>query len=152
MTNVNAPEGPPPLHEMFGRLRHADGQGRTARTVEWFGWLCLLEGLALLCAPRMVAALLQIQPLADQAVDYFRIVGLLAGGIGMLYIVSGRVNAHGFAFASLLDRPLVPPIMAILWYLGIVPGSLALVFSIQDFSGFLWTLSAWRADGRGRAS
>jgi hypothetical protein len=38
--------------------------------------------------------------------------------------------------------------MVILWYLGIVPGSLALVFSVQDFSGFLWTLSAWRAEER----
>lgn len=148
MNNATAPTAPRPIHEMFDRLLHAEGRGRTARTVEWFGWLCLLEGLALLFAPRMVAALLQIQPMADQAVDYFRIVGLLAGGVGMLYIVSGRVNAHGFAFASLLDRPLVPPIMAILWYLGIVPGSLALVFSVQDFSGFLWTLSAWRAEER----
>jgi hypothetical protein len=148
MNNATVSDGPPPLHEMFPRLATAEGQGRTARTVEWFGWLCLLEGLALLFVPRLIAALLQIPPMADQAVDCFRIVGLLAGGVGMLYIVSGRVNAHGFAFASLLDRPLVPPIMAILWYLGIVPGSLALVFSVQDFSGFLWTLSAWRAEER----
>jgi hypothetical protein len=66
----------------------------------------------------------------------------------MLYAVSGRLNAQGFVFASLLDRPLVPPIMAILWYVGIVPGWLALVFSVQDFAGFLWTLAAWRADRR----
>ena len=149
MNNTTATDAPPALHGMFHRLATAEGQGRTARTVEWFGWLCLLEGLALLFAPRMVAALLQIPSMADQAVDYLRIVGLLAGGVGMLYVVSGRVSAHGFAFASLLDRPLVPPIMAILWYLDIVPGSLALVFSVQDFSGFLWTLSAWRADERG---
>jgi hypothetical protein len=36
--------------------------------------------------------------------------------------------------------------MAVLWYLGIVPGPLALAFSIQDFAGFLWTLRAWRAE------
>ena len=146
MNHATAPIAPPPLNEMFDRLLHAKVQGRTGKTVEWFGWLCLLEGCALLLAPRVVAALLQIQLVADQAVDYMRIMGLLAGGIGMLYVVSGRVNAHGFAFASLLDRPLVPPIMAILWDLGIVPASLALVFSLQDFSGFLWTLSAWRAE------
>ena len=64
----------------------------------------------------------------------------------MLYVVSGRLNAEGFAFASLLDRPLVPPTMAVLWYLDIVPGPLALAFSIQDFGGFLWTLRAWRAE------
>ena len=136
---------------MFRRLLLADPQGRAAKTVELFGWLLLLEGFALLFAPRAVAALLHIQPVADQAADYLRIVGLLAGGIGMLYVVSGRLNAQGFAFASLLDRPLVPPIMAVLWHLGIVPASLALVFAVQDFGGFLWTLSAWRADQR-RAS
>ena len=38
----------PSLAEMFGRLIRADEQGRTAKTVEWFGWLCLVEGLALL--------------------------------------------------------------------------------------------------------
>ncbi len=136
----------PSLSEMFGRLLRAEGQGRAAKTVELFGWLCLSEGFALLFVPRWVASLLGIEPLADQAADYLRIVGLLAAGIGMLYVISGRVNAHGFAFASLLDRPLVPPIMAVLWYLGIVPGSLALVFAVQDFAGFLWTLAAWRAD------
>ena len=141
----------PSFAEMFDRLARADGQARAAKTVEIFGWVTLLEGLVLLFAPRFVAALLHIQPLADQAADYLRIVGLLAGGIGMLYAVSGRLSAQGFIFASLLDRPLVPPIMAVLWYLGIVPASLALVFAVQDFAGFLWTLSAWRADQR-RAS
>ena len=54
----------------------------------------------------------------------------------------------GATVATLLDRPAVPPIMAVLWYLDIVPGSLALVFSVQDFGGFLWTLAAWRAEQR----
>jgi uncharacterized protein YjeT (DUF2065 family) len=138
----------PSLGEMFARLLRADEQGRAAKTVEIFGWAILLEGAALLLAPRAVAVLLHIQPLADQAADYLRIIGLLASGVGMLYAVSGRLNAQGFVFASLLDRPLVPPIMAILWYVGIVPGWLALVFSVQDFAGFLWTLAAWRADRR----
>jgi hypothetical protein len=70
----------------------------------------------------------------------------LVSGVGMLYIVSGRVNATGFVFASLLDRPLVPFAMAILWYLEIVPGPLALIFSLQDFGSFLWTLTTWRVE------
>ncbi len=53
-----------------------------------------------------------------------------------------------FVFASLLDRPLVPPLMAVLWFLGILPGGLALIFSVQDFASFLWTLSAWWAEQR----
>jgi hypothetical protein len=39
--------------------------------------------------------------------------------------------------------------MAALWYFGIVPGSLALAFSIQNFGSFLWTLVTWRAESRG---
>lgn len=133
---------------MFERLLSAEGQGRPAKTVELFGWLIMIEGGLMLLAPHLVASILKLPPLAEQAANYLRLVGLLAGGVGMLYVVSGRLNALGFVFASLLDRPLVPPIMAVLWYLGFIPGALALAFAIQDFGSFLWTLAAWRADQR----
>jgi hypothetical protein len=83
---------------------------------------------------------LGILSLAEETANYFRLVGLLVCGVGMLYIANGRLNAEGFVFASMLDRPLVPIAMAILWYLDIIPGPLALIFSIQDFGSFLWTL------------
>jgi hypothetical protein len=73
-------------------------------------------------------------------------VGLLLGGLGMLYVVSGRLNALGFVFASMLDRPLVPFIMAVLWYHGIVPAPLALFFAVSDTASVLWTFAAWRAE------
>jgi hypothetical protein len=141
----------PTFGEMFGRLLRAEGQSRPAKTVEVFGWLIFVEAAGLLLAPHFVAALLRLPPLGEQGADYLRLVGLLVGGLGLLYIVSGRLNAQGFVFASLLDRPLVPPAMAVLWYLGIVPGPLALAFSIQDFASFLWTLAAWRAEQRAAA-
>ena len=65
----------------------------------------------------------------------------------MLYVVSGRLNAEGFIFASLLDLLLVPPLMAVLWYCGIVPGPLALAFALQDFGSF-WTLLTWRSESQ----
>jgi hypothetical protein len=40
---------------------------------------------------------------------------------------------------------IAPSVMAILWYLDIIPGSLALIFAIQDFGSFLWTLLTWPA-------
>jgi hypothetical protein len=134
---------------MFRRLLSAQGQSRSAKTVEVFGWLILVEGSIVLFAPHFVASLLYLAPLSDQAANYFRLVGLLVCGVGMLYIVSGRLNAEGFVFASMLDRPLVPLAMAILWYSEIIPGPLALIFSIQDFGSFLWTLSTWRAEHAG---
>ena len=132
--------------ETFHRLFTARGQSRSAKTVEVFGWLILLEGTLVVLFPHLVARMLHLPPLAQQAANYFRLVGLLVSGVGMLYIISGRLNAAGFVFASMLDRPLVPIAMAILWYLGIIAGPLALIFSIQDFASFLWTLSTWRAE------
>jgi hypothetical protein len=59
-----------------------------------------------------------------------------------------RTLAGGFVFATLLDRPLVPPIMAALWYSGKLPGSLALLFAVQELVSFSWTLLTWRAELR----
>ena len=132
--------------ETLERLVTARGQSRSAKTVEVFGWLILLEGTLVVLFPHFVARILHLPPLVEQAANYFRLVGLLVSGVGMLYIASGRLNATGFVFASLLDRPLVPLAMAIMWYLDIIPGPLALIFSIQDFGSFLWTLSSWRGE------
>jgi hypothetical protein len=141
----------PSFSEMFARIAGAPGQSRAAKTVEVFGWLILVEGAILLFAPHFVATVLHLPALEPQGANYLRLAGVLVSGLGMLYVVSGRLNAQGFVFASLLDRPLVPPLMAVLWWLGIVPGPLAAAFAIQDFASFLWTLSAWRAEAAVRS-
>src|ERR1700681_2969903 len=75
------------------------------------------------------------------------------GGIGLLYVLSGRLNANGFVFAPLLDRPLVLPILGILWYFGMVAGTLALAAGLQDLLTCLWTLTIWRQEfGRGETA
>ena len=131
---------------MFRKLLAADGQGYVGKTIEVFGWVILIEGTAIVLLPHWVASVLSLPGLSAQAANYFRLAGMLVSGLGMLYVVSGRLNSMGLAFASLLDRPLVPPVMAVLWYLGIVPGPLALAFSLQDTAGFVWTLHAWRRE------
>lgn len=141
---------PTSFSEYLDRLFHVPLQTKAARTVELFGWLILLEGPLMLLAPNFAASVLHLPALTGQAVNYFRLVGLLVGGIGMLYVASGRLNSQGFVFASLLDRPLVPFIMLALWRLRIIPGPLALMFSIQDGGSFLWTLTTWRAERSSR--
>jgi hypothetical protein len=138
----------PKLVDMFGRLWRAEGQTRAARSVEYIGYVDFTLGLLLLLDPWLSVTLLHVPALTEQGENYLRLVGLLVSGLGLLYIVSGRLNAQGFVFASLVDRPMVPGVMAVLWYKDILPGPLALAFSISDFSGFLWTLSAWRKDER----
>lgn len=130
---------------MFGRLLRAEGQSRAAKTVEMFGWLILIESPAIVLAPHFVASHLHLPPLAKRATNCFRLV---VGGLGMLYVVSGRLT-EGFVFPrSSIDHSCLRRWLA-LWYFGIVPGPLALAFSIQDFGSFLWTLVTWRADSRG---
>ena len=133
---------------MFCRLVNGDVKTRAARTVEYFGWIDLVLGLTILVAPRWAAALLHLPQLGVQDANYLHLVGTLVSALGMLYVISGRLNSEGFIVASLLDRPLVPAIMAVLWSRHILPGPLAVAFSVSDFGGFLWTLSAWRADTR----
>jgi len=137
----------PTVTEMFHRLK-AGSQNRVSRSVEYFGWLDLVLGLVILLLPYWVGSVLNVPALSRQGANYLRLVGVLVSALGMLYVVSGRLNAQGFAFASLLDRPLSPVIMAVLWQLGILPGALALAFAASDFLGFLWTLWAWRVDAR----
>jgi hypothetical protein len=138
----------PTTLEMFRQLFHATGQSKSARTVELFGWLILAESPLILLQPHWAAALIHLPPLDLQAAHYFSIVGLLIGGLGMLYVASGRLNLAGFVFASLLDRPLVPFVMAVLWWRGVIPGPLAAAFALQDGLSFLWTLFNWRAEQR----
>jgi len=138
--------------EMLRRMLRADGQGRAAKTVEIYGWLVLIEGASCMVSPRFVATVLGIPPLAGQGVEYFRVAGVWVAGIGLLYVLSGRLNATGFVFSTLLDRPLVLPILGILWYFGMVAGTLALAAGLQDLVTCLWTLTVWRREFGGGAS
>ncbi len=140
--------GMPSLAEMCRRLWSVPAQSRAARTVELYGWALMLQGGAIVLFPAEIAALLRFAPLQEQAENFVRIIGLLAAGVGLLYTVSGRLNAEGFVFASLIDRPLVPPVAGVLWYLDIMPGGFALLFALEDLGTWLWTLRAWRAEMR----
>jgi hypothetical protein len=88
------------------------------------------------------------RPLTPQASGFLRLIGMLVSGFGMLYVLSGRLNAEGFVFATLIDRPFVAPTMAMLWYFWALPGPLALLFAIEDSASWLWTLLTWRAERR----
>jgi Na+-driven multidrug efflux pump len=145
---ATTPTPTPTTRELLRRLLTAEGQNRPARTVELFGWLILCESVLIVFAPHLVASLLHLPPFVDQGDHYFRLVGLLVGGLGILYVVSGRLNSQEFVLASLFDRPAVPLVMLVLWYLRIVPGALAFAFSVQDGSSALWTWWARREQSR----
>ena len=134
---------------MWKQLLSAQGQSRAAKTVEIYGWIIFFEGGFLLLFPNTMADLLHFGPVNAQASGFLRMIGVLVSGIGLLYLLSGRLNAEGFVFATLLDRPLVAPIVGLLWYIGALPGVLALLFAIEDSASWLWTLLTWQAERRG---
>jgi len=78
---------------MFSRLRQAEGQRRSAQTVEVFGRLILLDGTALLLAPHLAVDALRLPELTAQGANHLRLTGLLVAGLGMLYVASGRLAA-----------------------------------------------------------
>lgn len=51
-------------------------------------------------------------------IGFLHLIGMLVSGFGSLYVLSGRLNAEGFVFATLIHRPFVAPTMAALWYAG----------------------------------
>ena len=131
---------------MFKRLLSPSEQSRAAKTVEIYGLLIFLEGGLLLLFPDSMARLMHFGPLTSQASGFLRLIGMLVSGFGMLYFLSGRLNAEGFVFATLIDRPFVAPTMAVLWFFGALPAPLALLFAIEDSVSWLWTLLTWRAE------
>src|SRR5215469_17469642 len=97
---------------MFKRFLSPPKQSRAAKAVEIYGWIIFLEGGLLLLFPDFMARVMHFGPLIPQASGFLRLVGMLVSGFGMLYVLSGRLNAEGFVFATLIDRPFVAPAMA----------------------------------------
>jgi len=106
---------------MFKRLLSPPEQSRAAKTVEIYGWIIFVEGGWLLLFPDFMARLMHFGPLNPQASGFLRLIGMLVSGFGTLYVLSGRLNAEGFVFATLIDRPFVAPTMAVLCILGRYP-------------------------------
>jgi len=102
---------------VFKRLLLPPEQSRAAKTVEIYGWIIFLEGGLLLLFPDFMAKVMHFGRLNAQASGFLRLASMLISGFGMLYVLSGRLNAEGFVFATLIDRPFVAPTMAALWYL-----------------------------------
>ena len=61
------------LRDSFRRLLRAEGQTRSAKTVEVFGWLILVEGGLILLAPHIVEWVLDLPALGEQGERYFRL-------------------------------------------------------------------------------
>jgi hypothetical protein len=91
-----------------------------------------------------VATALGIPP-GRPGIELFSPGGGGVAGIGLLYLLSAA-SMHGFCFPTLLDQPLVLPLLGVLWYFGMVAGTIALVAGLQDLLTSLWTFMVWRQE------
>src|SRR4029077_1597754 len=57
--------------EMFGKLLHATGQSRAAKTVEIYGWLIFAEGILIFLFLEHVALLLRLWPARSRRINVF---------------------------------------------------------------------------------
>ena len=91
--------------------------------MEVFGLAMLVCGLVILVAPYWTGSLLQLPAFPADAPNYFRLAGLLTGGLGMLFVVSGALNSIGTVFAAQVVRTLAIIVLAVFWREAIVPAS-----------------------------
>ena len=61
-----------PFQQMLCKVVRAQGQAHSARTVEIFGWIMVVESAGLLFAPHFAAWLLHLPSLSEQAANYLR--------------------------------------------------------------------------------
>jgi len=72
-----------------------------------------VEGGLLLLFSDFMASIMHFGSLTPYSSRFLSLMGMLVSGFGMLYLL-GRLNSGGFVFATLIDRPFVPPTIAAL--------------------------------------
>jgi hypothetical protein len=90
-------------------------------------------------------------PLTPQASGFLCLIDMLISGFGLLYVVSGRLNAEGFVCH--IDRSAIRRTdhghSVVFWR---VARSACPVVCVEDSASWLWTLLTWRAERRARFS
>lgn len=112
------------------------------RSIQVFGIYLMLLGLVLLVAPNLLLALFGIAPTGEV---WIRIVGMLAGFLGLYYTQAARVCDRAFFRTTVFVRLSVPGFFGAFVALAMAPPALML-FALVDVAGAAWTASALRRD------
>jgi hypothetical protein len=111
-----------------------------ARSIEVFGIYLVLLGATLLLAPNLLLGAFGIAPTGEV---WIRIVGMLAGFLGVYYLRAARAGLTAFYGWTVPVRLSVPVFFAGFVALGMAPAML-LLFGAIDAAGALWTWTALR--------
>jgi hypothetical protein len=111
-----------------------------ARSILVFGAYLLALGLVLLLSPDMLLRPFGFAPTGEV---WIRVVGMLAGILGVYYLQAARAGLAAFFRWTVPVRLSVPLFFAAFVALGMAPPAL-LAFGAVDAAGALWTWSALR--------
>lgn len=115
-----------------------------ARSVAVFGYYILLTGVGLGLAPNMVLGVMGIAPATEV---WIRVVGLVAGVLGVYYLATARSELAPFFRISVAGRLVGFLGLAALALTGTGPMQL-IAFGLVDGLGALWTFLALRSDAK----
>ena len=111
-----------------------------AHSILAFGAYLVALGLALLLSPNALLGLFGFAPTGEV---WIRVVGMLAGILGVYYLQAARAGLAAFFRWTVPVRLSVPAFFAAFVVLGMAPAPL-LLFGAADAAGALWTWSALR--------
>lgn len=109
-----------------------------ARSIQVFGAYLLLLGATLIAVPNLLLAVFGIPPTEEV---WIRVVGMLAGILGVYYLRAASAGLTAFFGWTVPVRLSVPVFFAAFVALGLAPAVL-LLFGAVDAAGALWTWSA----------
>lgn len=115
----------------------------SARSVLVFGIYLLLSGLSFAFIPNFILPLLGF---AETTEVWIRLVGLLAGILGMYFVNAARAGDRRFFGNTLIARLVFFSGVTIFVLLGWA-SPLLVLFGLIDLAGAAWTWLALRAEG-----
>lgn len=102
------------------------------RYTQWNGLLYLLLGATFYGWPGSVQAVLRAAPFQAGEAGLVRALGLTIAVIGYFYVFGARTGQDRFGVATILDRLLVPALIAPLVVSGELPPQLGVPFAVLD--------------------
>ena len=129
----------------------AGPSARLYRYIVFNGLLYLATGIAMLFAPASVlVSVFFLDHLVGYEEGLGRTAGMLLAIVGWFYVMGGRSRSESFALATVVDRFLIPVLLAYLYLRGL-PLGIVVPFAILDPLLALGAYVIWRQEW-GRSS
>ncbi len=113
-----------------------------AKTMWYFGFYVIFDGLVLLAVPELALRLLGQ---SEDGAGWLRVLGMVVAFLGWYYLNLAKMEATAFFRVTTHTRMAVPFILGGFAVAGWLP-AIVVVFGVGDFAGGLWTWTALRRE------